>query len=483
MNPTSQNSTNLFVKWWPLMIVGIGVALGPLDTAVNIAFPAINTYFKLAIADIQWVILCYVLTYATLLLGFGRIGDIVGHKRVYIVGLLWSLVSLFFCGYTSTFGWFLFARGMQGLGTALVLSCAPALATLNFPENERGKALGGFYLFFSLALTLGPMVGGYLVTQWGWQSVYYFRIPIAGFALLLAIPFLKQPPLEKNQQHFDWQGGFSLPLFIGFSLFALTQGNQWGWHSFYFLACLGMGGLCLIFFIWHELRIQEPIIDLRFFGHADFSFSNLGFILIIAPSFFIFLLVPYYLVSFLQIPTGTGGLLLAMAPFGTTVCSLLGGSLLSYISSKTLRLLGIVFASLGLWGISLLPQDPAIIGIIGLLFIHGCGIGLFQVAHSDYVIGLIPRKQRGVAGSLTILVNTLGVVSGAALGTFLFDSFKFKHTLALNRQILTQVDLAQQSFILAFQDTFLFGAASGVLTFILLGSTCFFGKKALSSIR
>ena len=131
--------------------MSLGVAVGPLDTAVNIAFPAITAAFGIAITTIQWVVICYVLTYASLLLGCGRLGDVIGHKRVFLFGLGWSAISLYLCGWAPTFTWLLFFRLMQGVGTALLLSCAPALVTLAFPEAERGTALGTYTMLSALA--------------------------------------------------------------------------------------------------------------------------------------------------------------------------------------------------------------------------------------------------------------------------------------------------------------------------------------------
>src|SRR5439155_10053893 len=129
-------------RWLSPLIVSLGVAAGPLDTAVNIAFPAITAAFAIPVTTMQWVVICYVLTYASLLLGCGRLGDVIGHKRVLLFGLVWSALSLYLCGWAPTFGWFLFFRSLQGIGTALVLSCAPALVTSASPEAERGAVLG-----------------------------------------------------------------------------------------------------------------------------------------------------------------------------------------------------------------------------------------------------------------------------------------------------------------------------------------------------
>ena len=461
---------NMVVKWLPLIVVGLGVSVGPLDTSVNIAFPEITSYFNIPIAEIQWVIISFVLTSAALQLGFGRIGDMIGHKKVFIAGLAWSGFSFLLCGYASSFELLLLARCMQGLGAALIFSCAPALATLNFPEKERGKVLGGFYLFLSTALALGPMIGGQLIAHWGWPAVFFFRVPIACLAVISAVFLLKQPAIENENQSFDWQGWLGMILFIGALLFAVTRGPDWGWISFRFFALMGVAAIGIVFFIFHTLRVREPLINLRFFGNAGFSLSNLAFILAFGSSFFIFLLVPYYLVTYLKVSASTGGFMLAMTPAGTMVSSLLGGYLLARVSTQKLRTIGIVICLAGLLGISRMHTDSMIITIVGILFINGLGIGLFQVAHMDYVMNFIPIHQRGVAGSLTITMNTIGVFLGATLGTFVFDHLKSHYTTLLANQAVTASDLESQVFISAFHDTFLLGAVLAIAALILLGS-------------
>src|SRR5262245_65668088 len=128
-------------RWLSSLIVGFGVAVVPLNTAVNIAFPAITTAFGIPITTIQWVVICYVLTYGSLLLGCGRLGDVIGHKRVFLFGLGWSAISLYLCGWAPTFVWLLFFRILQGAGTAVLFICATSIVALAFPDRERGTAL------------------------------------------------------------------------------------------------------------------------------------------------------------------------------------------------------------------------------------------------------------------------------------------------------------------------------------------------------
>src|SRR5207248_6403814 len=153
-----------------LVLVGLGISVVPLDTAVNIAFPDITRSFGLPIAMIQWVIICYVLTHAGLMLALGRAGDIWGHARVFRTGLLWSAAAFVLCAAAPSFGWLLLSRFLQGIGAGLIISCAPALVTALYPEARRSHALAIFTLMFALGSALGPVIGVALVAQYGWSS-------------------------------------------------------------------------------------------------------------------------------------------------------------------------------------------------------------------------------------------------------------------------------------------------------------------------
>src|SRR4029450_475147 len=207
---TSGNVPPRSNRWLSPVIVSFGVAVGPLDTAVNIAFPATTAAFAIPVTTIQWVVICYVLTYASLLLGCGRLGDVIGHRRVFLFGLVWSAISLYLCGWAPTFAWLLFFRILQGVGTALLLSCAPALVTLAFPEAERGTALGVYTMLSALASTLGPLLGGQFVPPWGWPAVFYFRVPLALIATILTVFWVQQPVGVRPGQRFDSLGAAAL---------------------------------------------------------------------------------------------------------------------------------------------------------------------------------------------------------------------------------------------------------------------------------
>lgn len=462
-------------RWLAVGIIGLGVSIGPLDTAVNIAFPAITAAFAIPVTTIQWVVICYVLTYASLLLGCGRLSDVIGHKQVFLIGLGWSAISLWLCGRAPTFGWFLFFRSLQGIGTALVLSCGPALATLAFPDSARSKVLGVYTMLSAVASTLGPLVGGQVVALWGWPAVYYFRVPVALLSAVLVGLLVQQPVAVQPGQRFDGLGAATLTIAIAGLLLIFNRGPQLSWWVL--LLLLGTAGVCLGFFIWHERRLGEPVIDLGLFRHAAFAIANLAHVFLHVASFTVLLLGPYYLLTYYQASILTGGVLLAMSPLGTMVAAPLGGRLVASIPAWQLSVGGAGLAALGLFGISYWHVHTTLLLIVGLLWVQGFGLGLFQVANMDFVMGVIPRHQQGVAGSLTMLTRTIGVVGGATLGARIFGLLQPYYTTQLQAMAGTSGEIATQAFMLAFRGTFWLAAVIAALAGVLMWGSRFASQR------
>src|SRR5215212_10730097 len=205
-----------------LALIGLGISVVPLDTAVNIAFPDITGSFGLPIPMIQWVVICYVLTHAGLMLAFGRVGDMWSHGRVFRAGLLWSVAAFLLCAVAPSFGWLLFFRFLQGIGAGLIISCAPALVTSLYPESRRSHALGMFTLMFAIGSASGPLIGGALVEHWGWPSVFWFRAPIALSGLLLLRGLPRREAAEPGEQRFDIAGALLLASGLATLLLAIN---------------------------------------------------------------------------------------------------------------------------------------------------------------------------------------------------------------------------------------------------------------------
>jgi MFS family permease len=409
-------------EWVRLMLVGLGASVVPLDSAVNIAFPAITHSFGLPIQMIQWVVICYVLTYASLMLAFGRVGDIFGHARVFRIGLTWSVAAFLACAAAPAFGWLLFCRFLQGIGAGLVISVAPALITSLFPEHRRGRAVAAFTMMFALGSAAGPLVGGTLVSVYGWPAVFWFRAPIALSALLL-LRGLPVQPRAGQRASLDLLGAFLLALTISTLLLFINAVSRLDRREWFALVLLALAVAGLVAFIRRQARAPTPILDLRVFRHGGFTAVNSVSVLIYLTSFSVLLLGPYYLVRFTALPLPLAGAVLAVSFAGTIVASPLAGRLIERIPANRVALLGAFFGGGGLFVIGLWnPGHGQMPLVLSALLMQGFGVGLFQVAYMDVVLGTLPGRDRGVAGSVTMLTRTLGIVGGATLLTLGFHT-------------------------------------------------------------
>ena len=400
-----------------LLIIGLGTVIVPLDTSVNLAFPDITSSFGVPIAAIQWVVVCYVLTNASLMLVFGKLGDLFGHKRIFLTGLAISACAFLACATAPAYHWLLLARVSQGIGAALVLSCGPAMATSLFPENRRTRALGAYTMMFGIGSAVGPSLGGFMVEAWGWEAVFWFRLPIC-LAALAALPWLHNEQGERRTGGFDLSGALLLALGLGALMFAL---NRLQHDTAYGLIIAALGAGALITFVWREVRAEEPIIPLAVFRRLDFSVLNIFNSLVMLVGFAPYLLVPYFLVRATDYSLAASGLILATSALGQAVAAPVGGWLLSWRPwAGPFALLGSVLVALATLVIGTWDLGAGIWTMAMPMFVQGIGLGLFQVCILDVVTKRLDVRDRGVAGSLAQVSRTIGVVLGATCLSLIF---------------------------------------------------------------
>jgi MFS family permease len=407
---------------WPrlrLMLVGLGISVVPLDTSVNIAFPDITGSFGLPIAMIQWVVICYVLTHAGLMLAFGRVGDMWSHGRVFRAGLLWSVVAFLLCALAPSFGWLLFFRFLQGIGAGLIISCAPALVTSLYPEARRSHALGIFTLMFALGSAVGPLIGGALVAHWGWPGVFWFRAPIALTALL----FLRGLPVRPSagpDRHFDIVGAVLLAAGLVGLLLAINALSKIGEHGYIGLFLFPAAAASLALFVWWEGRAAQPIVRIELFRNPAFALINLSWTVINLVAFSVMLIGPYFLVPKLGLLTA--GLVLASGFIMMAATSPLAGAVVARLGPRGVAPCGALLTGVGLFSVGSWQSDTSTFLMLLSLGLHGIGMGLFQVAYMELVMAASPLAHRGVAGSLSMLTRTIGTVTGASVLTLGFQA-------------------------------------------------------------
>ena len=399
-----------------LAIVGLGASLAPLDIAVNVALPAITSHFRLALGDVQWLIICYVLVYGSLMLVCGKLGDLLGHRLIFRAGLVISAVGCAACAAAPDWPLFLWARASQGVGTALAISCTPALATSLFPENSRTRALAGLGMAMSLAAVIGPFLGGALVELWGWPAVYWVRVPLSLLTLMLSglLPSPKPSP-----RPFDAVGAAMLAVCMSALLLSLVLSQRREAPAFPVLV-LFIAALAVLFaYVQRARRVPEPIIRPALFADPAFTVPNVMNVLASLAGFSILLLTPYYLVNVLKLSALASGAVLALAFVGSLTGAPLSAWLVARIGQRPTAFAGIALVGLGLLPLAFTGVDTPVLLVALLLIAEGMGQGLLNVAYTDIVTATLPMRDRGVAGSLALLTRTLGTVSGASVLTTL----------------------------------------------------------------
>jgi MFS family permease len=441
-----------------LFVVGIGASLAAMDLAVNVAFPSITAAFELETREIRWLVVCYVLTYASLMLGFGRLGDLIGHRRVFRAGVLLAVVAYTLCALAPDYGTLLVARCIQGISTALVLSCAPALATLLFEEGKRTRVLGAYASMSAIASIVAPLVGGMSIAALGWAGVFWFRVPVALLATLLlpVLPALREPIQAPRSYRNELVGSILLATGLALFLlsFTLALSAQTALPAV-FVALVGSATFAL--FASQQRRVSDPILPRALFRDPDFWLPCLASVVLHFAVFAVPLLVPYYLERIAALAPLASGAALACSPSGVLIGSLLAATIIRRVGARRAALLGCLLVVGGQFAVSLWTSVPALALILISLAAHGAGMGLFSVAYTDIVVAALPRHDRGVAGSLTMLTRTIGVITAAAALTALLSHVESQQ-LALGQS-------TERAFLDAFSNVFF---VSGLLLAALL---------------
>ncbi|MSO90260.1 MAG: MFS transporter [Acetobacteraceae bacterium] len=439
-----------------VFIVGLGTLVVPLDSSVNVGFPEIVAAFALAVPDIQWVVIAYVLTQTSLLLVFGRVADMLGYRRVFLFGCVWSTVAFVLCGMAEGYPMLLFARVMQGVGAGLMLSCGPALVTSLFPEASRARVLGLYTMIFGIGAALGLLIAGVLVGPFGWSAVFWYRAPISALAFVLVWVFVPATPiLPREAQRFDALGALLLVGAIAATLFSFNRLPHAGLAPWVFALCAVAG---FVGFVAQQKRVAQPIIQIAHFHNLDFCLINGAHVLVQLAGFSINLLGPFLLAQFTDLSVPMTGVVLASSAVGIIVAAPMTGRLAGRLSPERLVLIGMGCVALGqagvAFGAALVP-----IGAIALAFmVQGIGVGVFQTAYLDVVTATLPRAERGVAGALGMLTRTFGTVSGA---TLLFLAFSSVRDWAVAHGVA-----GQEAFLAGLR--FGFGCAAAIPTVLIL---------------
>jgi EmrB/QacA subfamily drug resistance transporter len=411
-------------KWRIFTAIGIGSFMAALDSSVvNAILPVIRDYFGSTVANVEWIVVIYLLVVSSLLLAFGRLGDIQGHKRIYVSGFLIFIAASAMCGLAPSILFLVIARGIQALGAAMLFANSPAILTRSFPTQQRGQVLGMQATMTYLGLTVGPSLGGWLTQSFGWRSIFYINVPVGLIAFGLSLAFIEvDRPDSKKREPFDFLGAVLFSTGLIALLIGLNQGQSWGWLSLTSLGCLLISAILLSFFVWFELKSQSPLLDLSLFKNRLFSACTASAVLNYVSIYSILFLLPFYLIQGRGFNPAQAGLILTAQPLMMAIAAPVSGALSDRLGSRILSTLGMAILCLGLFFLSRLGPNSSILEIIISLATAGLGTGMFVSPNTSALLGSAPRQRQGIASGILATARNVGQVFGVGLAGAIFTS-------------------------------------------------------------
>jgi EmrB/QacA subfamily drug resistance transporter len=411
-------------KWWTLGAVAFGLFMIMLDnTIVNVALPSIQSDLGIGISELEWVFNGYALTFGVLMLTGGKLADMLGRRRIFIVGLLIFTVASLFCGLATSAGWLIGARVLQGAGSALMNPATLSIVTATFPPRQRGMAIGIWAGVAAMALAIGPLAGGLITQHLGWNWIFFINVPVGILAIIVTRLVVDESRDTSADQRLDLPGLLS----SGIGLFALTYGlieaNDFGWTSARILSLFAVAVVALVVFVLLELRQRSPMLDLSLFKNGTFAGANSVMLLVGLAMFGVF----FYNSLFIQNVLGysavqTGATFLPMTVLIILVAPF-AGKYSDRVGSRWLMGGGMVLLAGSLFIFSRLDASSDFWDLLPGLIVGGLGMAIVMTPTTSAAMGSVPIDKAGVGSAVLNSMRQVGGALGiAVIGAIIAES-------------------------------------------------------------
>jgi len=390
-------------------------------TIVAIAVPSLQDDLSLSSTGVQWIVNGYLLSLSALFALGGRLADILGHRRMVVLGVIVFATASALCGATPTGSldeaWIVTFRVIQGAGAAIMFPAALAIVLGAFPVSERGRAMAIFFGIAGGLTAIGPLAGGYLV-EVSWRAIFWVNIPVAIIALVLTA--ISKPDNAKYPAPVDYRGALLVSGGMGLAVLGLQQSSVWGWGSATTWLCIAAGLALLVAFVLYELRIENPLIQLRTFRDRAFAVDNAILFLLMIPFIPMFFFASMYAQISLGESASETGLYLLIFFAGFALASQRGGQVLDRVGARPAVVIGSAVAAVGfyLWAGSM--PDLSVGSQWYYIVIAGAGCGLILAPANTDALNRVSADRYGEATGITQTVRNFGSSIGmAVLGTIL----------------------------------------------------------------
>lgn len=413
---TSESVATTPAVRWALASLSLSMLLSSLDTSIaNVALPTLMKTFDASFQAVQWVVIAYLLAITTLIVSVGRLGDIIGRRRLLLVGIAMFTTASTLSGVAPTLWLLIAARTVQGLGGAIMMALTMAIVGETVPKTKTGSAMGMLGTMSAVGTALGPSLGGVLIAGFGWRSIFLVNVPLGVLTFFLAQHYL---PVDHrvtatDREGFDAVGTLLLALTLGAYALAVTIGH--GSFSPLNLALLlaSACGACL--FVYAEAGAASPLVQLTTF-HDPVLSGSLAMSALVATVVTTTLVVgPFYLSLALGLKAAIVGLVLSAGPLVAALTAVPAGRLTDRFGAQTITIVGLVVMAVGSTVLSILPATLGTAGFLAPIIVITGGYSLFQTANNTAVMTNIRRDQRGVISGMLNLSRNLGRLTGASV--------------------------------------------------------------------
>ncbi len=395
---------------WVTLTVSLGTYMSTLDASiVNISLPTITQSFRAPLSSVAWVVTAYLIVITGCLLIMGRLTDLSGERKTYLIGFSAFTLGSALCGFSPSIYFLIASRIIQGLGGAALMASGPGILTKAFPEENRGQALGIIGSIVSAGFLTGPILGGFMVEHLGWRSIFFINLPIGLIGLVLSSRVLSDIG-SREKSPIDLPGAFLMFVFLSSLLLFLSQISQgsspllWAW--------LSLSVICSVVLVLVELRSPSPLIDLRLFSTKLFTASLVTSLFSFWMSAAHAFVLPFFLQDILHYSPSKAGMLIFPISLTVMIMAPLGGKFSDRVGIRVPATVGLILISFSIFSFNFMKVGGSDYSILWRQVLQGIGISLFAPANNSAIIGSLPREKAGLASSFLALSRNLGMVVG-----------------------------------------------------------------------
>lgn len=453
------------------MTVIVGTFLGRLDqTIVNLALPKIIQDFNITVSSAAWIATAYIIANAVFVPVWGKLGDTIGRKKVYIFGFLMFIVGSVLAGAAWNLTSMIIFRIIQAIAGSADYPTAMAILTLAFPPGkERAQALGIWSSAFAAASVFGPLIGGPLIDNLGWRWVFYINVPVGLIGLAMAFAYIRESVSEHKTINFDWAGAATLGGALSMLVMVLDRGSDWGWASFESVLCYALTVVFFVAFYYIEQGHEEPIIDFKFFQNSLFVNALVNNFLVFLCLMGSVFLLPVFAQTFLGYSATQSGYL--FIPMGLTIpiAAALGGRFGAKFPARWVIFVSTAGSATGLFLLSYIDPRTSAIGIMAPLALMSFFMGLGMAQRTNIIAVAVPQEEIGIASGILALVRNIGGAFGIAIFGTLLKNATYSHVFSVaantvirstDPQVIGQVTalIELKAQVAAYGDVFLVGS-------------------------